>query len=303
MNKNASFFKLESYIRGELSKPEILELEAQLAIDTQLAEELKWLRMEKDVQDELVAIYLREKMKQWKKPSPRKSLYEKIKWVLFIGIAVSLIMISYHIVKSQENVDRTTPLIAPIALDMSADTLKSSDKADGLTFQKLPPKKSAAERTTGEIEAVNSKKAFLLSQHYIPLGQIYDGLMGGAEEENTEVQNKIEAADRWYQAGNKTRALEIVKSLADENPDAIDLQFMLGKLYFETGLYAQAATVFEAQTQYPNKYEQDARWNYLLSCIALHADVSECRNILNLILENPDHFKYKSALRLKSTLK
>jgi tetratricopeptide (TPR) repeat protein len=303
MNKSESFSMLERYIRGELSDTENSKLEARIAGDTQLAEELKWLRMEKAVQDELVAIYLRKKMKQWERPSLGASSYKKIKWVLFIGIAVSLIMIFYHIVKSQEDAGRATSPIAPIALDKPDDALKSSDKADSPALQEALPAKSVAGGTKEEMDAVNSKKAFLLAQYYIPLGQIYDVLMGDAEEENTGFQNEIEAADRWYQAGKKTRALEIVKSLSEENPDAIYLQLMLGKLYFETGLYAQAATVFEALTQYPNKYEQEARWNHLLSCIAQHADVSACKNILNRILENPDHFKHKSALDLKRGLK
>ncbi|MDX1938932.1 MAG: tetratricopeptide repeat protein [Saprospiraceae bacterium] len=97
------------------------------------------------------------------------------------------------------------------------------------------------------------------------------------------------------------KAIATLESVPENNPYYILAQYYLGHAFFAAGQYEQATASFvRVRTSEDIRYQEDAEWYELLSCLAQEAD---CNALLNKLSTNPNHIYYGKALEIKKQIK
>lgn len=300
MNGKYTIQHLQQYLAGTLAEAERAALEDHLRENPELAEELDALRLEKQVEDELVARLLREKMRRWDQQTPLPSASAKWRRMLILALLpVVCIGGIWWVNQTQKNNTPPPPDLIPPAVDSTFVAESIETPSALLPETPVEPTEKRRPQSQPDIASARRNKAL---EFYTPLGQIGETSMGVADDVS-ETEREMEKADGHYQAGEFLQAITILTSLLAKHPDAVPIQAKLGRLYFEAGRYAEAAYILRPLTLQTNRYEEEARWNLLLACLADYGSPkADCDTLLNRIVSDPAHFRHTSALRLQKEL-
>lgn len=298
MNQDSISKKIQEYLSGQLSGAELLDFEVRLANDAELAKEVEFQLLEKQVEDELIARNLRAKMRSFDKSEPTLTREQK----LFIALLLLLPLLTgiWWFNKTEKTVIEEQK-----SLPQMEDTIFQTKD----TFPKIPrvtPPTSPSAQVVEPPVNVSDDTAIayrLMAQAYFESdGQFLKATMGNGTIEASD--SALQKADQYYQLGEIDKAIEIVKSLADERPDASQLHLILGKLYFEAKDFPRAIAVLKPISERKSVFAGEAKWNLLLSYLANYKmNAQEFEFLLNEITRNPRNNRYEQALKIRENLK
>lgn len=115
----------------------------------------------------------------------------------------------------------------------------------------------------------------------------------------TPLQKGLEA----YAGKKEEQALEILESIAPDQPDYENARFALAQIYLQTGREEEAIPYISPLTEsLDTTLAAQSEW-YLALALLQSDKIAECREWLGKIANDPSHPYYKNAGKLKKKLK
>ncbi len=118
---------------------------------------------------------------------------------------------------------------------------------------------------------------------------------------NLDLPTELNTGIAALQNSNYGEAIQALGNLPENSGYQVQKSFFLGHAYYLQGAYADAERYFaDAASIDDLRYQEDAEWYRLLSCVAAGSD---CAAAFNVILQASDHSYQARTLELQNELK
>ena len=303
MNQDHISQQIQQYLNGALSGADQSDFERRLADDPALMQEVELQRLEKQVENELVARSFRDQMQRMDEqypPTLPRRFSGSVQWLFWAGLIAAVGFGIWWFRSSNEPGQKESESL-PQTMDTLAQLPDSTSSGSG-SPQKLPPALPEKKPNTSPAETPPPYRQIALAYFFESVNQLTESARGNDNVE--ESGNSLQDADQYYQKGELLKAIAIMQNLADENPDASRLHLILGKLYFEAGNFPQAIAILQPIGERNSLHSSEARWNLLLSYLATYdSHQKDYEALLAKIIADPGHFGREWAIALQEKLK
>lgn len=314
---------IEKYLLGELPVADAQKLEADIAKDPALSEQVELQRLGLMGMQRLAAADLREQFDQWDRdldepkppavPPPPRNPQNFWIWTTAILLLLLTAGAFWHFSQLKQTPDPQALLDLQrdsIIVALRADFQQKNDSLYGLLNLPASAKDSISineiKRLKEEIDQKDKALRELETQKRAgkPLiaMQLAPSPSGARTRGENEGDPTLAAEATAFKAGNYAESLRLLKSISAKDPRYAEVIQRLPYSLFYAKEYSAAIPAFLDLLEADQFEEMNAQW-YLLWCYMAIGQKSETRYLLHSILKNPKHKYYKEAIELKSALK
>lgn len=323
------FYKIEAYLRQELSPTEHEAFERQIAADPELAAEVELQRLQLEAIDVLVEEDLQqhrdekfqenmarwmvgdfqEEEIQWEKQ--RKQGKRKRGWWLGGAGAVLLSLLAgVYFLQLEEKPVAPNTGVEPLQNENSSEEEDQNSIFDQENLEKETSQPQQGQKRKEDIrklqQADNSEKnrneQLAL---YNQLRQSYDNSID-AKSRGSDSVNKTVLQQSYdaYATGNYQRVVELLETITPDSSNYFRSRELLGNAYLELGAYDQAIEVFNLiSEQGPRSLARVAQRYLLLAYLAAgKLEEDGFQQLFNQALVNENHPAHSLAVEIKERL-
>ena len=316
---------IEKYLMGELSPTASERLEAAMATDPALYEQVEIQRLALMGMQRLAAADLREKFDQWDEDldaptpiiasPPAKTNYNA--WILMTVILFLLLIAGtfWHFRQMEKQQLSQQPESAEIARRdavIEAMRLDFQQKQDSLTTLLGLPGSSRdsvytleIKRLREEIESKDSMLKKMESQGRAGEPQIALQFASSPNEATrgagTGTDPTLDAEEKAFKEKKFDESIRLLRSISRSDPRHEEVEQRLPYSLFYATDFVGAIPAFLDLLEADQYEEINVQWHLLLCYVAI-GDKSQTRYLLHAILKNPKHKYYKEAADLKKVL-
>lgn len=310
--------RIEKYLLGKLSPTESAKIEAQIASDPTLLEQVEIQRIGLIGLQQLAADDLRRKFAEWdaeldanQAPQPETSTAPKTKintwmWVsiaLFILLAVALVLYFQQLIQSQKTIAHEIAQRDSVILLLQNEIQQKDAELSVLKEQTPTGNDSLAQKDGSQIrESQNqaprdlqkpapSKKPQIAMQ-YAP-SYSAPSLRGDFSSDDPVLDRAV----KLFEAQSYSESARVLKSIPGDDPRQAQVNRMLPYALFYGKEFQAAIPAFENLMKIDRFEVMSAQWHLLLCYVAEGQD-DRARKLLDEVLKNPEHKYYKDAVKL-----
>lgn len=316
---------IEKYLLGELPADDVQKLEADIASDPVLAEQVALQRLGLMGLQRLAAADLREQFDQWDQeldepkppavPPPARNSQNFWIWTTAVSLLLLMAGAFWHfsqLKQLQQNPDPQALLNLQrdsIVLALKADFQQKNDSLSILVNLPASAKDSISvneiKRLKEEIDQKDKALRDLETQKRAEKPLIAMQLAPASSDTRTRGDHEgdptLAAEATAFNAGNYAESLRLLKSISQKDPRYAEVIQRIPYSLFYAKEYSAAIPAFLDLLEADQFEEMNAQW-YLLLCYVATGQKSETRYLLHGILKNPKHKYYQNAVELKSVL-
>jgi len=317
---------IEKYLLGELPAADVQKLEADIANDPVLAEQVAIQRLGIMGLQRLAAADLREQFDQWDRdldePKPRSvpppPRNPQNFWIWTTAVLLLLLSAGafWHFsqLKQLQQIPDPQALLDlqrdSIIVALKADFQQKNDSLYALLNLPASAKDSISINEIKRLKEEIDQKDKALRELEIPKRagkpliamQLAPPSSGTRTRGENEDDPTLAAEATAFKTSNYAESLRLLKSISTKDPRYAEVIQRLPYSLFYAKEYSAAIPAFLDLLEADQYEEMNAQW-YLLWCYMATGQKAETRYLLHSILKNPKHKYYKEAIELKSTLK
>ena len=280
--------EIQDFLDGKFTNARAQEFRQAVANNEQLASDVAFVRLEREMQDALLDDEFSAQMKEWQKEkdglpdpppddfSPKKNGGNRY-WLLFL-LPLAVACICW--LKSQPSEPTQVPNPSAEATEEVAEppvdpqTPNPPIEANEPPAQPNQPEKKTTPKQDRPIAQTGPSGAELLAminEHDLQMGYIPQGVRGSAARQLAEAENA-------RNAGRYDEAATIYKKVAEEkSEEGTDAAMNLGLLYFNLKKYGEAVPYFKKVAG--TSYADDAQY-YMALCYVANRQFGEATTLL-----------------------
>lgn len=306
MNKDIQRFdSIQNYLDGNMSAEERQAFEAEMAVDTNLADEVGAHRLEREMMDILLEDDLTEQMQSWQQEkeqmqSGQPKRFNWLKWGMIFIIIIGIILLLIYLLQSS---DLTPSSKAPEQKDNSMqkeNNLPPNDSEGTSEKKKYDGPIVNAEKKSTEGTPQQNAEMIALAEEFGGTPEFAGTFVRSGEEAKT----RFDSASVMIQEKRYDAAIRLLQTIQSDNPEVyLNTRLNLGYLYFIKKNFSSSIPHLEfAAANQDYLYAETAEWYALLAYLA---DGQRSKFDLKLasILADSEHSYYQKALQLKEQLK
>lgn len=292
------FYRIEAYLRGDLSPEEQATLEAEIAGDPALSAQVAIQKVQRKTVELLIEDNLRASVKTWRTElesrKPVDALRSKIRKIPFwaiLGITAGLLILVYLLFPGPDKVKTVLPT------DKAEKSVTPPQVTPTLPQASLPQKESPQKSSASEKIPAATKYLALANQFREKPDFARNTLRSSAKlEQRFKVAMDL-LGQKQYEA-----AIDSLNKFETGDPLYASAQYNIGCAYYVQGKY-QAAIPFLKNTSNDDNfiYADNAQWYLTLSLLA-SGNLKEAKTQLSKVLENGDGDFFKKGNTLDRLL-
>jgi len=319
--------KIEQYLLGQLPPDEAARLEADMAADPALADQVALQRLALAALQRLAAREMRARFDQWdaeldtptetaSPPGPGAILTNPWAWATGILLLLLVVGAFWHfnqLAKLQGMADRENRAL--VLRDSMIEALRNDyeDKAQALeallsapgagddSLAKLEIKRlrEELERKDKALRELERRRSPGNAQIAMRLAPPPPRMRGGADDADAV----LGAAKTAFDKPDFNEAVRLLKSIPAADTRQAQVAQMLPYALFYSGRYREAIPAFLNLWEQDEDNEAMNAQGYLLLCHIAEGNVQEARQLRLVILQNPKHKYHKIALEVTENLR
>jgi len=284
MKENTPDDLARNYLKGNLARADRENFEKQLATDSDLAQELAFLRTEMAASELLIAAETRDLFQEWQvEASTRRGFLENLPVLWLIGIAAGLCLLVavVWVMRSPEALPGTAENTMP-----PAETTEPTPKHREPTANALPQKPAPPIRPPKNYRDLAGK---LLPD------PMFSNLRRASSD---SVMGTFQAAQQAYSTGNYQQTLDLLVQADSSRRQSV--AFLSAHALFRLQRFAEAETQFARLVEGNSRqFRYAAEWGLLMCRLAgFPSREKEFRQQLSGILADKEHPYFEQAKAL-----
>lgn len=306
------FDDIQHYLDGNMSAEERQAFEAQMAVDTNLADEVGAHRIERELMDILLEDDLTTQMQTWqeekvqmqsesKQPKLFTIVTPRVMRIAATIILVVSIGIVFLVLKLRNNGSNQEPAYVD----------KTEQNDDAIQNPPATNQEQTQQKNNKDVIADNSKKAAPDQQQQktalIALAEEFGGtpdFSGTSIRSGEEATSRFDSAVVFIQEKKYDAAIRLLQTIPNDDPEIyINAQLNLGYLYFVKKNYkASIPPLAFAAANQDFLYAEAAEWYISLAYLGNGQKAAAIKR-LNRILADQGHPYYEKATELSKRLR
>ncbi|MCE7926434.1 MAG: hypothetical protein DYG98_25595 [Haliscomenobacteraceae bacterium CHB4] len=309
---------IEKYLLGELSKAESERLEADMATDPTLFEQVEIQRLGLMGMRRLAAADLKEKFVRWDKEldAQRLSPANRNIWIWITGILLLLLTAGafwhFEQIKTErrerENEHRQIAFRDSIIAVLQAgyrekaaelEALMAKPGDDSLTLLEIKRLQEELARKDKALRELEQRRPAGNRQVAMRLAPPPLAVRGGWDDSDTE----LSAARKAFDKPDYNEALRLLKGISADDPRQVQVTQMLPYALFYAGRFQEAIPAFLNLWEQDEDNEMMNAQGYLMLCYIAEGKILEAKQMQLVIIQNPRHKFYQTAVEAGKEIK
>lgn len=315
MTEEELFFKIESYLKGELEAKDKIAFEEEINKDSNLAAQVEEQRADLPIMELLLEKDLRKKIQNWDlemdrstadselsiDKSPSKKISKWLLGVLFILFSIGVFFIFKKSPFSSEQEPSIDSIEKNKSLKNQSDNPTNDINAkDTLRIPEIPQQKTPIKKDKPIPQKQYFAQVKVYSKQSKPEFAYPDNLTRrGNQSMVTEFENGI----NLLVEGSSKEALEVLTSdITMDSIFGIKFQNNLAYAYFYNDDFSKAVTLFQSLADDDSYiFSETCQWFLILSYLQMDKE-KEAKEYLNLILQDKQHKFFLEAKKIMEML-
>lgn len=309
---------IEKYLLGELSKAESEYLEADMAADPALLEQVEIQRLGLMGMRRLAAADMKEKFVRWDKELDAQRLPPANRniWIWITGILLLLLTAGafwhFEQIKTERGVRKNErrqiafrdSIIAVLqagyrekAAELEALMAKpGGDSLTLLNIKRLREELARKDKALRELEQRRPKGNRQVAMQMAPPPPV---VRGGGDDSDTEMS----AARTAFNKRDFNETIQLLKNIPRGDPRQVQVMQILPYALFYAGRFQEAIPAFLELWEQDEDFETMNAQGYLLLCYIAEGKMLEAKQMQLVIIQNPRHKFYQTAVDANKEIK
>ncbi|GAB4500444.1 MAG: hypothetical protein OHK0019_38880 [Saprospiraceae bacterium] len=302
---------IEKYLLGQLSKEESSRLEADMAADPILFEQVEIQRLALMGMRRLAAADMKEKFTRWDKeldaqrlPPPNLNIWIWITGILLLLLTVGAFWHFTQLKKEHRDLEREQRKIAfrdsMIAVLQAAyrekatelEALIAQPGGDSLTLVEIKRLRDELDRKDKALRELEQRRPTGNRQVAMRLAPPPPAVRGAGDDSDTE----LGAARKAFDKPDYNEAIQLLKSIPPGDPRQVQVTQLLPYALFYAGRFQEAIPAFLNLWEQDEDNEATNAQGYLLLCYIAEGKMLEAKQMQLVIMQNPRHKFYQTAV-------
>ena len=282
--------EIQDFLDGNFTDAKSAEFQKAISRDEQLASDVAFVRLEREMQDALLDDAFSAQMKEWQKEKdglpeipmanlPNKKNSGNRYWLLIL--LPLLLAGAWWLLKPAPTGnggndmpnENQTEAVDPLE---KKDPLSPTPESNNTPVKRNQNKPTSQERPIAKSDPSESELSAMIDKHDPKMDYISHGVRGGSEKLLSEAESAWKA-DRYDDA------IAIYKEVASEKSErGIESAMNIGLLYFNQDKYTEAVPYFERMSE--NVYSDVAQY-YIALCHVANRNFSEAINLIEGLIK------------------